>query len=75
MIIFKKARNRIAMFLWKGNPWTVCVDQVEDACKAISKGELDSVTLVWKLSFMPEPNKFAIRVQKDERNNNPIWQA
>ena len=66
--MLRKIKNKIGMWLWAGNPWTICVDQILQAAKDIRKGEVDSVELHWHFSFWPEPNKFRMTIDLQDVN-------
>jgi hypothetical protein len=62
--MFKKIKHKIAMWLWKGNDWTVAVDDIHRAAKQLQASEYEEVILRWHFSFMPEPNKFTCVVRR-----------
>ena len=55
-----KIKNVIAKFLWRNNQWAKAVDDIENAVKELRKGEIETIELRWKFTFLKTPpsNKF-----------------
>lgn len=66
MKLVQKLRHRIAKFLWRNNPWTRAVDDIEQCVKDMRQGKCDVGEIRWYLSFLEPPrNKFTVRIYFD----------
>ncbi len=59
-------KRKCARWLWRDDPWTKAVDDVEKAVKRLRTGAVDEVTMKWYFSYMEPPgNRFHVTVELD----------
>jgi len=67
MSIISKIKQKVTKWLWKDNPWTKAVDEIESAIMELRKGDAKKVVLKWKFKFLETPpsNKFSCIISLD----------
>ncbi len=60
-------RRKLARWLWRDDPWTKAVDEIESAVKKLRNGQVKDVTLHWHFSYMEPPgNRFHVTIELDD---------
>ena len=64
------------MWIWKDDPWTKAVDDIELAIKKLRSGKQDVMRLKWGFLFMETPpsNRFTcdIRLVKEIKDSDDV---
>ena len=64
--MWKYLKKRMARLLWRADPWTDCVDQIEKAMIEIHSGKAVAVQLRWHLEYLEPPNnRFKITIERE----------
>lgn len=66
----KKIKRAICKWLWKDNPWTKAVDEIEKACIDVNEGKCNISIMEWHLKYLNPPNEFRIEVALSNKKSN-----
>ena len=61
-----KLKHRLAMWVWKGNPWCEFIDKVEAGIEHLDGDGKhdDDFEIVLELKYLPKPNQFLFKVER-----------